>query len=539
MPEILARDRTGGRVLASPAMSQGQLHIRPDDELIAVGAAHERFGMVKKIALGTGLIVLVAAVAYRSLGLRVSVDGSGMIPRFLSSEPNYDALEADRVRQRTLAPPAEVSPALPTAARSGVAEGVADAPSTAVGSPAAGNSMEASPSQTSPAFPKDGYWPDFRGPRRDGRYDDGPVLTDWPEGGLRQLWKHPIGLGYASFVVADGRAYTIEQRRDQEVVSAYDVDSGHELWTVSWPGEFRETMGGDGPRATPTYQEGRVYALGALGELRCLDALTGEVVWRRNILSDADASNLSWGMAASPLVVDDKVIVLPGGRGGHSVAAYDKRTGEPLWTALDDWQAYTSPMLVTLVGLRQLLVVSATRAMGLTVEDGRLLWEYPWGNNQGISVAQPLLLGNDRVFVSASYGGGAAAFKVERVGEAFTTTTLWRNQRMKNRFTSSVLHGGFIYGLDERILACLDASTGDLMWKGGRYGYGQLIIAGDRLVVVTEDGDLVQVRATPDEHDEIARFAALDGKTWNHPTIVGGRLLVRNRREMAAFDLRP
>ena len=154
-------------------------------------------------------------------------------------------------------------------------------------------------------------------------------------------------------------------------------------------------------------------------------------------------------------------------------------------------------------------------------------------------MAQPLLLGNDRVFLSASYGAGAAVFEVQRVGDVFTTTTLWQNQRMKNKFTSSVLHEGFIYGLDEGILACLDASTGNPMWKGGRYGYGQLVIAGDRLIVITEDGDFVQVRATPDGHDEIARFPALDGKTWNHPILVDGRLLVRNLREMAAFDIRP
>ena len=158
------------------------------------------------------------------------------------------------------------------------------------------------------------------------------------------------------------------------------------------------------------------------------------------------------------------MIVLPDGRGGRSVAAYDKRTGEPVWTALDDRQAYTSPALVTLGGVRQLLVVSATRAIGLVPEDGRLLWEYPWRNNQGINVAQPLLLGNDRVFLSASYGAGAAVFEVQRVGEMFTTTTLWRNQRMKNKFTSSVLHEGFIYGLDEGILACLEASTGNQKW---------------------------------------------------------------------------
>ena len=495
--------------------------------------------MFRKIALGIGVVVLAAVAAYHVLGLRVSVDGSGMIPRFLSSAPDYDALEADRARQRALLLSAALPQAPPGAAEIGAAEGVTDALSSLVGATVVETPSEPSPPEASAVLPTDGYWPDFRGPRRDGRYDDGPVLTDWPVDGLRQLWKHPIGFGYASFVVADGRAFTIEQRRDHEVVSAYEVESGRELWTVSWPGEFVETMGGDGPRATPTYHEGRVYALGALGELRCLDAVTGHMVWRRNILSDAHASNLSWGMAGSPLIVDDKVIVLPGGRGGRSVAAYDKHTGEPVWTALDDRQAYTSPALVTLGGVRQLLVVSATRAIGLVPEDGRLLWAYPWRNNQGINVAQPLLLGNDQVFLSASYGAGAAVFEVQRVGDVFTTTTRWQNQRMKNKFTSSVLHEGFIYGLDEGILACLEASTGNPMWKGGRYGYGQLVIAGDRLIVITEDGDLVQVRATPDGHDEIARFPALDGKTWNHPVVVDGRLLVRNRREMAAFDIRP
>ena len=192
-----------------------------------------------------------------------------------SSDPDYDALEADRARQRALLLSADLPQASPAAVESGAAEGVTDALSSLVGATVVETPSESSPPETSAALPKDGYWPDFRGPRRDGRYDDGPVLTDWPEDGLRQLWKHPIGHGYASFVVPDGRAFTIEQRRDHEVVLAYEVESGRELWTVSWSGEFVETMGGDGPRATPTYHEGRVCALGALGELRCLDAVTG------------------------------------------------------------------------------------------------------------------------------------------------------------------------------------------------------------------------------------------------------------------------
>jgi outer membrane protein assembly factor BamB len=358
---------------------------------------------------------------------------------------------------------------------------------------------------------------------------------------LRPLWKQPVGGGYASFVVAAGRAFTIEQRRNQEVVAAYDVQTGREIWTNGWSANFQESMGGDGPRATPTYHEGRVYALGAEGELRVLDAAKGTVVWRRNILTDNQADNLTWGMSAAPLIVDDKVIVLPGGTRGSSVVAYNKATGDVVWRSLNDEAGYTSPMVVTLGGVRQLLIVTASRAVGLTVDGGQLLWEYPWRTFNGINVAQPIVFehdGTQRIFLSASYGTGAAVFEVAKAGDQFQTKTVWENQRMKNKFSSSVLHNGFIYGLDESILACLDANTGELKWKGGRYGYGQIVLAGDHIIVLTEDGEVALVNATPDRHEEVARFEAIRGKTWNHPVIAEGRLLVRNLQEMAAFDIR-
>jgi outer membrane protein assembly factor BamB len=480
--------------------------------------------MRRAIAL-TFMLVLAGAGALYLYGVRVELDG-GTWPRFVSTVPDYDALEADRARQKEA--PLPVAETSPTAT---------PAPPVA---PAAGEGAAGALPDGHAAAPTatPGSWTDFRGRRRDGRYDEPPVLLDWPRGGPRLMWKQPIGLGYASFVAAEGRAFTIEQRRAQEVVAAYDVATGRELWTNGWAGEFRESMGGDGPRATPTYHDGRVYALGALGELRSLDAKTGSVIWRRQILEENGAANLEWGMSGSPLIVDDLVVVQPGGPGGRSVVAYKRRTGEPVWRALNDRQAYVSPMLVTLAGVRQLLIVSASRVMGLTVDAGRVLWEYPWQNDTGINVAQPLLLGGDRVFLSSSYGGGAAVIEVTRDGDSFVTKLIWSNQRMKNKFTSSVLRDGFVYGLDESILACIDAATGDVKWKAGRYGYGQVMLAGDRLIVLTEDGQIVQVRATPERHEELVAFDAISGKTWNHPAIVDGRLLVRNGSEMAAFDLR-
>ena len=499
---------------------------------------------MKRAAVVIVVIAVAAGVGARMAGLRIAVDGSGVWPRFIAKAPDYNALETDRARQRERpapsGPPAASEPSPPTSPSASSTPPAFAAPIDT--RPPPSKALPAAATETATLAPAGeeghGYWPDFRGPQRDGRYEETAIRTDWPVDGLPRLWKQPIGLGYASFVAADRRVFTIEQRRRQEVVAAYDVETGRELWTHGWDGAFVESMGGDGPRATPTYVGGRVYALGALGELRALDARTGALVWRRNILTDNGATNLPWGMAAAPLIVDGQVIVLPGGPQGKSIAAYDAATGKPLWTSLDDPQAYTSPMLVTIGGVRQILVVTARRAIGVTTDRGERLWEYPWVTQMGISVAQPLLVGGDRVFLSAGYGHGAAVFEVIRTGDAFSTRNVWFNSRMKNKFTSSVLHEGHIYGLDEAILACIDAATGELRWKGGRYGYGQVLLAGDHLVVLTEDGDVALVSATPQSYRELARFSAIAGKTWNHPVIVDGRLLVRNLREMAAFDIR-
>ena len=395
--------------------------------------------------------------------------------------------------------------------------------------PSAPTTAEAS---SSPA-PAKNYWTDYRGPNRLGVYDEMPILTSWPKSGLTRLWKQPVGGGYASFVIAGGLAYTIEQRRDSEVVAAYDVATGKERWTNSWKAAFKESMGGDGPRTTPVYDEGRIYALGAEGELRCLDAATGKVIWNKNMLQENGASNLTWAQAASPLVVEEKLIVLPGGPGGKSVVAYDKMTGKTIWTSQNDEQAYTSPILVTLGGKQQLVVVSALRAMGLTLEEGKLLWEFPWVTEYHVNAAQPLVVGANRFFLSAGYGHGAALVEVSGGG----AKAVWRNTKMKNKFSSPVLHEGFIYGLDEGILACLDVNTGDQKWKGGRYGHGQVLLASGHLIVITEEGDLALLKASPTKNEELARFAAIDGKTWNNPAIANGVLLVRNTTEMAAFKI--
>jgi len=381
------------------------------------------------------------------------------------------------------------------------------------------------------------YWTSFRGPGAAGRYDEMPVVDDWPSAGLPLLWKQPIGQGWSSFAVADGVAYTLERRRAQEVVAAYDVASGRELWSESWKSSFSESADRDGPRATPVWDEGRVYALGAAGDLVALEAASGRRLWRRDILRENDAANIQWGVAASPVVIGDVVVTMPGGPEGRAVVAYDKLTGEPRWSALSDAVAYTTPMLLTLAGREQLLVVTATRAVGLDPLDGGLLWEHPWATDMGVNAAQPIVVGTDRFILSAGYGHGAALVEVAAAGDAFTTRAVWETNRMKNKLSSSVYHDGHLYGLDEGILACIDVATGDLRWKGGRYGHGQLLLVQGALVVLTEDGELALVEAVPEAFVERARFAALDGQTWNNPAISSGILLVRNSREMAAYRI--
>lgn len=443
-----------------------------------------------------------------------------------ANEAHYATLEQHRAQQAS-APETQPQPAA-----SETAQPQANVSQTAASTDAAPTTN----SDTASAHAGRNYWTSFRGPNRDGRYEEMQILTNWPAQGLTQVWKQPVGIGYSSFVVADGRAYTIEQRRGKEVATAYDVETGREVWSQGWNAEFTDSTG-DGPRSTPTWDQGRIYALGATGELRCLDGSTGAVIWGKNILRDNGASNLPWAMAASPLVVDDKVIVLPGGTAGSSVVAYNKTTGAPVWKALNDRQGYVSPMLVSLAGRRQVIVVSSTRIVGLAPEDGAVLWSHPWDTDMGINVSQPIVVDANRFFVSSGYGKGAALVEIGKNGNSFSARTLWENINMKNKFNSSVLHQGHVYGLDEGILTCVDVNTGERKWKGGRYGYGQVILASGHLIVMSDTGDLVLVRATPEQHTEVARFTALQGKSWNYPAIAGGRLLVRNATEMAAYNI--
>ncbi len=441
-------------------------------------------------------VTVVVAAGMAFFGLRFDLDGTGMRPL-----PYVDRSEQrlKQIEQRAAVehPPVPDSPA---------------------GQPAA-----------QPAVDTSAPWPSFAGPSQDGVYRQGPIRLDWPAKGLAELWRRPVGGGYASMTVAQGRVFTIEQRRDQEVAVAYDLKTGRELWANSWKAFFQESMGGDGPRATPSWADGRVYALGAEGELRCLDALTGKSLWRTNVLTDSGAANLQWGMAASPMVVDGMVIVMP----GKGVTAYDAKSGARLWSALEDRAAYTTPMLATLDGQRQMVAVTADRVLGLTLDGKKVLWSHPWKTDYDVNSALPLVVDGNHLILTAGYGHGSALLEISGGG----AREMWQSKAMKCKFNNAVLHQGVVYGIDDGILAAMDAQTGQRKWKGGRYGFGQLLLAGDHLVVLSETGDVVLVKASPDTHVELAKFEAIEGKTWNVPAMADGLLLVRNGAWMACYRI--
>ncbi len=382
-------------------------------------------------------------------------------------------------------------------------------------------------------------WPGFRGAGRDSVVRGPRIATDWSSTGPQELWKRPVGPGWGSFAIAGDLLFTQEQRGEEEIIAAYRAATGDLVWSHQDKARFWEAMAGAGPRATPSVQDGRLFALGATGILNALDAATGSSLWSRDIATDSGAPLPDWGFASSPLLVDDLVVVVSGAAGGKGVAAYDLETGEPRWFGPTGPLTYSSAHLATLAGVRQLLVLSNEGATALQPEDGSLLWEHTWPMTGGARVTQPAITPDGAVLIGTSFGLGTRSISVEHRGGNWQTTERWTAKGLKPYYNDIVLHRGHAYGFDGRILACVRLEDGERLWKGGRYGNGQVLLLPeqDLLVVLTDRGDVALVQASPDGFTELARFDAIEGKTWNHPVLVDGILYVRNAEEMAAFKL--
>lgn len=382
-------------------------------------------------------------------------------------------------------------------------------------------------------------FPQFLGPDRSGVLTGIPLGRDWERQPPKTLWRQEIGLGWSAFAVSGRHAITQEQRREDELIVCYELQTGKALWAHTNRTRFSETLGGDGPRATPTLHQGRVYAMGASGILDCLEETTGRLVWSRDVLRENELSNVTWGKSCSPLIVSNLVVVTGGEQREKTLLAYNVDSGEPVWQAGRDRASYCSPVLATLCGQEQILVVNGHSVTGHAIRDGRVLWEYKWPDEYA-KVTQPLAVDTNRVFVAAGYGVGCVMLKIARSdadGGEWSTEVLWKNRNLKPKFTNLVRKGNYVYGLDEGVLTCLDLEQGNRQWKDGRYGHGQILLIDDLLLVQAESGDVALVEISPEKARERARFPALKGKTWNNPVLVGDRLLVRNDQQAACYQL--
>ena len=381
-------------------------------------------------------------------------------------------------------------------------------------------------------------FPQFLGSTRSAEVTNLQLSRDWSSRPPRELWRQPIGLGWSAFAVKEGRAITQEQRGGDELVIAYEITTGRTLWAHTNKVRFSEAMGGDGPRATPTIEGDQLYVLGATGILDRLEAATGKLIWSRDVLAENQIPNLEWGKSSSPLLCDDLVIVTGGGSREKTLLAFHRETGSSAWSAGDDKASYASPVLATLAGRRQILSVNAASVTAHDPKDGTLLWKYAWGTDGAPKCSQPVALEGDRVFLSAGYAVGCVMLKINADASGkLSASELWKNRNLKTQFNNVSVRRGYLYGLDDGVLVCLDAKSGERKWKAGRFASGQSLLVGELLLVQAESGDVALAEANPARYTEVGRIHALSSKTWNNPVVAGPFLLVRNDQEAACYLL--
>jgi outer membrane protein assembly factor BamB len=481
----------------------------------------------------TRRVALVAAVALGCTPLLVTrtagIRGGSFGEFHWRWTPTPEARLLAEVRDEP-APPADL-----VATTTNQAVATSTAPATITPAPVAPAASSEPTARVTAVPPAVAEWPGFRGPLRDGVIRNVRINPDWAAAPPAELWRRPIGPGWSSFAVRGDLLYTQEQRGEDEVVSCYRVSTGAPVWRHRDRVRFWESNGGAGPRATPTISGDRVYAFGATGILNALDALTGKKIWSADVGADTKRAVPFWGFAASPLVVDDIVIIAA----AATLAGYDAASGTLKWKGPSYGGSYSSPHLVTLDGVSQVVQLGGPGAISVAPADGSVLWEHKWEPGP---MVQPAITDDGDILinnVTATGGVATRRLHVTKGSNGWNLEERWTSAALKPNFNDFVLHKGHAYGFDNNILASLNLETGERNWKGGRYGNGQMVLLKDQdlLLVTSEDGELALVPATPDKYTEIAKMRIFEGKTWNHPVIVRGLLLVRNGEEMAAFKL--
>ena len=381
-------------------------------------------------------------------------------------------------------------------------------------------------------------WPGFRGADRAARAQGPLISIDWATHPPRQLWKIAVGPGWSSFAVAGKVLFTQEQRGPTETVVCYETATGREVWNRAIEGRLDDPLGGPGPRATPALAHGGLFVTCATGLFLRLNPSTGEIVWQQDLKTVAGRAVPMWGFSASPVVADKVVVVYAGGPGDKGLLAFDAESGALRWSVAAGNDSYSSPQLSTIAGENLVLMLSNDGLLMVDPLTGRTRLNYEW-KFSNYRALQPDVVGTDTILLPTGMNTGTRAIRVTQNDGQLAATELWTSRHLKPDFTDLVTYQGFAYGNDAGMLTCVDLKTGERQWKGGRYGKGQVLLLENSglLLIAAEDGKVVLLRADPKQHTELASFKALEGKTWNHPVIVGDRLYVRNSQEAACFQL--
>lgn len=383
-----------------------------------------------------------------------------------------------------------------------------------------------------------GDWPCFRGPQRDSRLSGVRIRTDWDKSPPKEVWRHRVGPGWSSCTVIGERLFTQEQRGDDEFVVCYDAGTGAEIWSHRDTARFEEVVAGAGPRGTPTFHEGRIYALGATGRLNCLNAATGKSYWMADIVKDSSAKVPQWGFSSSPTVFHGLVSVFAGGPEGKTVVAYKIDSGELAWASGEGDLSYCSTHPAIIDGMEQLLIATNVGLTAFEPEKGTVLWQHDWRVDSA-RVIQPVILSETEILLGTGMNGGTRRLDIHRAGEEWKIQEQWTTKTIKPYYNDLVVMNDHLYGFDGNIFMCVSLADGRMRWRTRGYGNGQVLLLSDEalLLVLSEQGDVALVEAQPEQYKELARIKAIEGKTWNHPTIAHGRLFVRNAEEMACFTI--
>ena len=395
-------------------------------------------------------------------------------------------------------------------------------------------------------------WPQWRGPDKDGISRETGLLKEWHDGGPQVLWRVSLGEGFSGISVVGGRVYTMFSEGDDEFVVCLNASNGEKIWRFRSDSNYLDSMGGNGPRATPTIDGEYLYTVTAQGKMYALNTASGEKVWSHDLQAEFGSTIPRWGVCTSPLVEGSLLLVEVGGKDGKSIVAFDKTNGDVVWSSHKDILGYSSPIAVTIGGIRQLIVFTGARLVSVSPENGQLYWTFPWQTEYDVNAATPVFIPPDKIFISSGYGKGAAVVQVTVVASLessagenevdnssveISVVEIWKNEKMKNHFATSVLHGNYLYGFDNAILKCIDANTGSEKWKTRGYGKGTLMLADDHLIILSDRGKLGLAEATPSAYNEVASAEVLSGLCWTVPTLANGRLYARNEKEMVCLNM--